>query len=115
MAASLYDEINCLAEFIMIGGDERTLNFTVYDENGTPVNLNSAVCIWKLAEYGNEDYAIVTKTGTVTGSNTWKVDLESTDTILLSGKYIQQPIVTEANGITHPTYQGYIIILPRIP
>lgn len=115
MTVSLYDEINCLAEFIIIGGDERTLNFTVYDENGTPVSLNSATCVWKLAEYGLEDYAVVTKAGVVTGSNTWKIDLEEADTILLSGKYIQQPLVTEASGKTHPSYQGTIIILPRIP
>lgn len=113
MPISLYDTANSLEEFIMIGGSEKELNFTVYDQDGTPVILTGCTCTWVASEYGS-DVVEITKTGTITGANTFQVLLEYADTSELMGKFTQQPIVTEASGKVHTSQQGQFIILSRI-
>jgi hypothetical protein len=111
---SLYDTMT-LPEAIMLAGEERTLYFTVLDEDGSSVSLNSATATWRLADYIDQSQAVLIKTGTVVSGNVWSVELLYADTAELSGKFIHQPIVIEADGKIHPTQQGILTIMPLIP
>jgi hypothetical protein len=103
-----------LAEFSMIGGSYQELVFAVYDENGNAVSLSGATINWYLSYYGNS-VAMVTKSG-VSGSSTnqFKINLDATDTLSLSGKFVQQYSILDSSGSTHRPSQGLINIFPAL-
>ena len=108
--------INSLDEFSMIAGSEYTLTFNVYQQDGlTPLDLGGATVKWVLCPYGQTDYNILQKTATITGTNTFNVVLSASDTISLSGKYIQQPVIFSFTGIEYRPAQGILLILSAIP
>jgi hypothetical protein len=111
MSENIYN----LTELNMIGGSYQVLEFTVYDENNQPINLNGATCTWYLRSYGNyAESAVLVKSGSVTGTNTFEVVLSSSDTINLYGKYVQQPVVQDYSGKTFRPAQGIIMISKAI-
>jgi hypothetical protein len=108
-----YAQINSLEEISFIGGSYYTLEFVVYNQNGSPANLSGATCTWKMSPYGNPDIITLSYNGTVTGTNTFEVYLLSADTLALSGKYVHQPLVVES-GNSYRSQQGVINITPAI-
>lgn len=113
MSYLAYSQINSLDEISFVGGTEYTLEFVVYEQNGSPANLATATCAWKMSPYGEPDGAVLSYAGTVTGANTFEVLIPSADTLILSGKYMHQPIVTDA-GKEYRSQQGIITIIPAI-
>lgn len=111
---SVYDKINDLEEFVIIGGTPVTLNFECYDENGTPLNLGGAGILYRVSEYGNPSNVVIAKNGSILSANFAKVELVASDTINLSGKFVQQPIIVDSTNVQHPNSQGLITIIPRI-
>jgi hypothetical protein len=110
-----YATLNALEEFSFIAGNTYTLEFTVYEDNGvTPLDLQGATVDWTLCPYGQTDYTILQKSATITGTNTFEVVLSNTDTSALSGKYIQQPVITAFEGEEYRPAQGVILVLPQI-
>jgi len=116
MPQTSYDTINSLGEISFIAGTEYTLIFDVYDINGSPLSLSGSTCTWTLSPYGQPEYAIMTKTGIISGSisNEFSITLGLTDTETLSGKYIQQPIVVDILGNENRPAQGVLTLIPRI-
>ena len=114
MSTPTYQLMNSLEEIMFIGGSEYTINIGVYDENEIPIDIGSATCSWTMAYYGQPDTAILTKSGTITGLNTFKILLSGADTISLSGKFVHQPIIVDYNGSIFRPAQGIITIIPRI-
>lgn len=111
---NIYLSVNGLEEFSFIGGSEYVLEFNVFDENGAEVDITSATVSWKMSYYGQPDYAVLTKAGSITDTNSFEVVILSTDTQELSGKFIHQPIVVDFDGSEFRPSQGVITILPRI-
>jgi hypothetical protein len=109
-----YSSINTLEEFSFVAGTEYTLSFSVVDDNGNSVSLNGGSVVWYLCPYGQTDYDAATVTGTITGTNTFTVVIPSAATLSLSGKYLQQPQVTDWTGKPFRPSQGVITIIPRI-
>jgi hypothetical protein len=99
----------------MIAGSNFTLTFTAYDSDGISLlDLSGATIKWVISPFGQTNYTILQKTGVITGTGTFTVTLNSSDTASLSGKYIQQPVITDFLGNIFRPAQGTILILPRI-
>ena len=108
-----YDTVNNLQETFFDAGNQELLTFSLYNEDGvTPLNTTSSSASWKLCQYGEFQTVILTKTATIFGSTQLTVQLDPVDTLFLSGKYIQQIIVTDNDGNTFIPGQGIIIISP---
>jgi hypothetical protein len=85
---------NCIPEFTMIAGNDYTLEFVVYEDDGvTPMDIGGATTYWLLSPYGQPDYTIAQISGVVTATNKFEVVIPSATTQGLSGVYIQQPVL----------------------
>jgi hypothetical protein len=107
-----YDTLNNLPEISFTAGTDKTLVFTVYDENGLDL-LNVVSAVWALCPYGEFGTTMLTKAGSIVGSVV-TVSLTTVNTSSLSGKYIQQLKVVDTSGKTFITGQGTVIITPAI-
>lgn len=105
-----YSALNIFDEIAFVAGSTYTLRFTVVNQSGTGVDLSSATIRWKLAPYGS-DYAVVEKTGVVTATSVFEVNLSASDTDGLGGKYSYQPIITFANGAVIIPGQGILTLI----
>lgn len=103
-----------LPEIIFIAGTKQILNFDIYTSGCIAVDLNSSTCTWKLSRYGQTS-SVLTKSAVVSGSpiNRMVVTLESSDTLSLDGKYIQQPKITDLAGDSYIPSEGYVTIKPQ--
>lgn len=108
--------INQLPEFQIIAGSKEVLEFEVNYHDGKPVNLATAQDIyWCLCRYGTPNYVVLKiKEYEIYDENKFSIQLGYNDTINLSGKYIQQPVVVDQNGQPHRFAQGMINIIPAI-
>lgn len=112
-----------LCEFFMIAGDSEVLEFSVFDTNGSPVDLTGSTITWVLAPYGQLDYNACEAPGEILDvispgdiPNKFIVNLATHLTIDLEhGKYIQQPIITDVQGEQKRVAQGILTILNEIP
>lgn len=114
MTNTSYAAINTLEEISLIGGSYTVLEFTLYEENGvTPLNISAYTITWEMTYWGYNE-TILTKNGTITGTNVFEIELLSGDTLALSGKFMQQPVLVDGNGNTFRPAQGTVIIAPAI-
>jgi hypothetical protein len=111
--------INDLDEFSFIAGAYQEIFFDVYTSAGSPVDITSASCLMVVSKYGDQSNSILQISGSpvVSGSvlNQFVVELESSDTKELSGKYIYQPVIQVLSGDEYRPSQGIVTIIPRIP
>ena len=110
---SNYSQVNNLEEIVFIGGTEYTIDFIVYDQNGGYGNLSGATCSWKMCPYGEPSNVLLTYSGTVINSYTFRVTILANDTLSLSGKFQHQPIIVDS-GKTYRSQQGIINISAAI-
>lgn len=111
-----YATINSLEETSLIAGSDFTLEFNAFEDDGvTPLDLGGATTKLVLSPYGQTDYTILQLNGIITATSKFEVVLSSSDTEDLSGKYIQQPIITSFGGKEYRPAQGVILFIPRIP
>ena len=115
MAYISYQQLNSLPETAFIAGTEFTMNYTIYEEDGVNlVDISGANVRVRLCPYGQTDYCVLDKAGTITGSGTFTVVLDAADTEDLSGKYLQQIYMESFTGVEFRPAQGVLIILPRV-
>ena len=113
---SSYDTLNNIPEISFTGGTNKTFLFTAYQENGLDLlDITTGSATWLLCPYGQFDTTALSKAATITDANHFSVTLEPADTILLSGKYIQQAKVTDSTGKIFRPGQGVVIILHAVP
>lgn len=105
--------VNTLNEFSFIAGTTQTINFEVFDIGGSSVSLTSINPSWKMSYLGQTGSAIIVKSGSITGANSFSITLNTVDTINLSGKFIHQPILTIGAEQVR-TDQGIITIIPAV-
>lgn len=111
-----YNVLNNLPEISFIGGTDKELIFTAYKEDKiTLLDITSGAIEWNLCLYDKVDRVILTKTGIITDANHFTVTLDALDTISLSGKYVQQIIITDFSENIFRPAQGVILILSAIP
>lgn len=112
MAITIYDEINNMWDTGFTAGTYKELVFTLYAENGidalTPVSATWAIC-----PYGEYSQTTLQKTGSI-NTNEITVTLNGSDTLSLSGKYIQQLVIEDSAGHIFRPGQGCIVIMPAI-
>jgi len=110
--------INSLSEESFIAGTYKEFTFDYFDIDGDPVNISSFTCAWVLSPFGSPDTVSLSKSGVYRTdcltNNRFTVYLYSDDTLLLSGKYVQQPIITGNPGYDFRLGQGIINIIPAI-
>jgi hypothetical protein len=111
-----FNQVENLEEDSFIAGTHRNYTFTINDENGSPVNLASCQQLtWMLSRYGSPT-VVLTKTATYGGTsgNEMYVEIQSSDTVNLKGKYVHQPVIIDASGDEYRPSQGIITIFARI-
>lgn len=113
--ASLYDQINSLTEFPIIGGSDITLKFSVFDETGAAVTLTGAVCTMPISPFGEPTNVLTTIAGIVTLPNIITYIIPSSFTITLPSKrYMYQPIIVDSTPKTYRPAQGTFVLSQAI-
>ncbi len=105
-----FNDINNLDDVAFVAGTTFILNYNVFDQNGAPIDLSTAICKWHCAPYGT-DFTQIQKTASVIATNTFQVILSPADTNGLSGKFTQQPSIEFSNGTFIIPSQGIITLL----
>jgi hypothetical protein len=107
--------VNDLDSVQFIGGDTQTFYFDVYDSAGSPVDLSATTCSVVISPYGQNNYAILTISGSVSGSSTnrFEIAISSSSTQTLIGKYTMQPVIIDSNGNEYRPSQGIVLITGR--
>lgn len=93
-------------DFITYQGDDVAPVFTVRDGSGAIVNISSVSNITWIARRNLQDAAVLTKTkagGEITfvtdgTDGQFQVEIDAADTTALSGYYVHQASITDANG-----------------
>lgn len=107
--------------FSMFAGDDKTLQVTVTDEDGDPVNLTAASIKWQCARSLGKASAIsktatsgggITITGAATGD--FEVTLDDTDTEDLAGTYQHEAEVTFSDGTISTVLSGTMKVIPVV-
>lgn len=100
-----------------IGGTSYTIEFTVTDIAGVPVDLSASTCSWTMGYFGNPEETVLSKTGVISGvdNEIFTITLESSDTSNIYGKFIQQPVIIDFSGREFRLGQGILTIIPNIP
>lgn len=107
-----FNVVNDLSEDSFIAGSYKVITFTFTDSNGDAVDLSTFLSLnWVMARYGSS-IAVLSKEASYTGTpiNKMTITLSSSDTSSLSGKYIHQPILTDAYSNIHKPSQGILTI-----
>lgn len=111
---NIYLDVNTLEEISFIAGSEYVLEFNVYDEFGSPIDISSSTVTWRMSYYGQPDYAVLDKSGSITDTSKFEVVLLTSDTEDISGKFVHQPIIEDFDGSQFRPAQGVITIIPKI-
>jgi hypothetical protein len=104
---------NNLEEVHMIAGAEQTFYYYVFNENGTPIDLENAICNVNIFKYGDTSYIQESLSGSIIASNPDGNEfcvIFSGST--LSGTYQQQVKIIDIHGHVHIPSQGKIVIFP---
>jgi hypothetical protein len=104
---------NNLEEVHMIAGAEQTFYYYVFNLDGTPIDLENAVCSVNIFKYGDTSYVQESLSGSIVTNNS---DGNEFYVIfsgpLLSGVYQQQVKIIDIHGHVHIPSQGKIVIFP---
>ena len=114
---TLYDDYrntDYLDDISFIAGSDYTINFPVYDQYRTSVDISSSKMKWMLSLYGQPEYTILVKDAKTSGSTAFIVTLNSNDTIDLGGIYLQQPEISDVSGKKIRPAQGIVVIRKAI-
>lgn len=104
---------NNLEEVHMIAGSEQTFHYFVFNQNGTPIDLENAVLDILIFKYGDPSYIYQTLSGSIVGSNPNGNEFYTIFSgSSLSGVYQQQVKIIDIHGHVHIPSQGKIVIFP---
>lgn len=119
MSRTSYSVLNNMEPVQFIAGTDRIFQFQLLasDGDGLPIELTGKTFQWKLAPYGEKSYAVIEKEDadfTSPDITTKQLVLAAADSENLAGKYVQQPIITDADGTVYRPGQGIVTILAKI-
>ncbi len=108
-------------DFQMVSGNDKTLNFTVLDENDLVVDLTGATIVWALADSEKSKSRIITYTSPVNVTITtplegkFSVSIQSADTEPLKPKdYYHEARVTSSGGDVTTVAIGTVEVLRNV-
>ena len=105
------DEIYNLQKFVMRGGSKTILEFSFDDdESSLPLDIITSTVVWTMSEFGQPDYTIITKQGTLSSDYSCIVTLNSSETKDIEGKFVQQVTLVDYLGDEYVVAQGIIKI-----
>ena len=112
---SIYDQANYLPDAWLYAGSNKTWTYPCFQEDGsTPLNISNGSLTLVLCPYGEPEIISLVKMGVIASAYSFTVSFTEADTINLSGKYLQQPIVLDSDGNTFRPGQGTVLIFPAI-
>jgi len=112
---TVYEELNNIPEMMIRAGSTKVLTFVCYQEDGVNLlNITGGTPSWRLCPYGEFGVNVLTIQGVFTDNNTFSVTISPSDTETLSGKYIQQVIITDFDLNEFIPGQGITVIFPKI-
>ena len=115
MTITSYDTLNTLPEISFIAGSDKVFTFTCYDSDGViTLNIAGGPAYWKLCPYGSPTIETLSKSGNIISASKFTITLTAADTLALSGKYIQQVIITDYLSNTYRPAQGTIVVIPAV-
>ena len=104
-----------LEELVFVAGDFFTIEFTVHDSYSKElVDLTPFEVSCVISALGNPNQIVLEKDGIKTGDSTYRIELLSSETIDLSGKFVYQPIIKLDEDKQHRPAQGILTIMPAI-
>ncbi|HSF94778.1 MAG TPA: hypothetical protein VLA52_07105 [Thermohalobaculum sp.] len=110
-------------------GDNKPLDFTVYDEDpanpgqpdlASPVDLTGATIRWALSAFATDAAPLLTKTTalgiTITdaAAGKFRVSLDKADTVALNGKYYHEAEVLTAGAADDTVATGTVTVAPTV-
>jgi hypothetical protein len=111
-----YDTLNNLREISLIAESKKVLTFTAYKETGELLNVSyGGNIVWSLYPIEDSSFSFIVKDAEKLTASTFSITLETTDTVGLEGRYIQQVAITDSNENNFRPIQGVVVILPPIP
>jgi hypothetical protein len=109
MPGSGFSNAFSLEQFDVIAGTEFTIEYKVFDQNGSPANISPYDCYCYIAKYGDYyDGTAIYLTGTKTSTDTFEVLVMSTDTLNFSGTFVHQPVIDDGGTTQFRSQQGLI-------
>jgi hypothetical protein len=115
MTISTYDAANYLPDTWLYAGSNMVWTYNTVEEDGiTPLVITNGSAKLVLCPYGEYDITSLEKDGVIATSTSFTITFNTSDTIGLSGKYLQQTIVTDTSGNTFRAGQGTVLIFPAI-
>jgi len=115
LTISVFDEANYLPDTWIYAGSSRTFTYECYEEDGTtPLTITNGSAKLLLCPWGEPEITSLEKVGVINTSHSFTISFEAADTINLSGKYQQQPLVVDSSGNTFRPGMGAILIFPSI-
>lgn len=109
-----FDIINNLGSYEFIAGSDQTFIFNVFDQDGAAVDLTGSTNTCSLSPYGQSEIVSLEKSGTITGTNQFKIELAASDTTDFSGKYALQPRSVSFVGRIYLPGQAILTIINEI-
>ena len=107
--ASVYN----LQETSMIAGTYRELYFYVYSSGSIPLDVRGSAASWLLTPLDQPDYIALEKEGECFNGYIL-IKLLTEDTISLTGKFVQKPLISGALGYDYRLEQGIFTIIPAL-
>ena len=109
-------------DFELVSGNDKTLRFTLTDENGDPVNLTGATIIWAFAKTATSKASLFDYTSpanvTITDPPTdglFEVDIQRADTEgFKGGEYYHECRVQSAAGNKITVAYGVVTLLDNV-
>lgn len=115
MTISVYDSANYLPDAWLYAGSSRTFTYECLEEDGvTPLSITNGSAKLLLCPWGEPEITSLEKNGVINTSHSFTISFEEADTISLSGKFLQQPVVVDSSGNTFRAGQGALLIFPSI-
>lgn len=112
---STYDQANYLPDTWLYAGSNMTWTYNCVEEDGiTPLTITNGSAKLLLCPWGEPEITSLEKTGVIVSATSFTISFNTADTISLSGKFLQQPVVVDSSGNTFRPGQGSVLIFPAI-
>ena len=112
---STYDQANYLPDTWLYAGSSKTWTYPCFEEDKiTPLTLTGGSAKIVFCPYGEPSITSLQKDGVINTTTSFIVSFIASDTINLSGKYLQQAIITDSVGNTFIAGQGTVLVFPAV-
>ena len=103
-----------LEQVVMVAGDEKEFTYTILDKDGITYDLTYAEVYLSFYKHGHPYTPIFTVRGEIDNplNGIVRVSIADTNTLTLSGVYVQQLELYDINIKRHIISRGKVIILP---